>query len=230
MKEHELYTPLQLALRSLGLEVYGEVSLSYGSAIDCVALQNDIGIIGIELKVNNTKELLKQLVRTSKYCHMTFSCTPAKPNQKFLDKLKKMGVGHIYLDVDKASIKILQKPEYKEPSKELILHPYFKKQIGGVSHGNGPPRRTIYQQLCFDIEAYLKARRNVASHWKEIHEWVSGYCVGRVSRSRIKSILRISENIISRGSYAMYFKDSTMLQPHHQMKLIKEGINRRWGN
>jgi len=231
MRESELFQILKNGLNSLGLDVYGEVSLSFGKAIDCVAVKNG-HIIGIELKKTNSKKLIRQGLRTRRYCHYTFVATSAKPGTKFLEKLKQYGIGFIYIKyTGKTAIEVLLRPSLFEPKKYLILHPYCKKQLGGVSSFNfgGPSRRTIFQQLTLDIEAYLQARKGKAVHWKVLKEWMETYCVGIIPKHRIINVLNISTNIITYNGYAMYFKNHQFrLLPGEREYLIKETIKKNW--
>lgn len=233
MKEYELFQILKNGLKSLGLDIYGEVSLSFGKAIDCIAVKNG-HIIGVELKKTNSKKLVRQALRTRRYCHYTFVATAARPGKIFLEKLQQYGIGFIYIKYsDNPAIEILLRPQLFQPRKNLIIHPASKKQLGGVSSSNfgGPVRKTIFQQLTLDIEAYLKARKGKAVHWKVLQEWVESYCIGKVPRHRIINILNISTNIITYHGYAMYFSDHRFrLLPGERERLIKESIKRNWND
>ena len=235
MKEYQLYKPLQLGLKSLGLEVYGEVSLNYGSSIDCIALKNRKYIIGIELKRINSKSAIKQALRTKRYCHYSFIATPKMPSAKFKQKLLDYGIGFILLNyrvinetIEYAKLDYIVAPKLSKPKRNLILHPYFQSQTGGVSLGHGPARRTIFQQLTFDIEAYLKARKGKAIYLKVIHKWIQSYCFGTVPFSKIVKVVNLSPNLIMYKRYAMYFKDHITLISEEKNKLIRKAMQRNW--
>lgn len=233
MKEYELYEPLRLGLEKLGLEVFGEVSLNYGSSIDCIALKDRKYIIGIELKRTNSKSAIKQAIRTKKYCHCSIIATPKMPSDKFKKKLLDNGIGFILLNyqilneqIESAKIDYIVAPKLGKPIKNLILHPYFRKQTGGVSINHGPVRRTIFQQLSLDVEAYLKARKGKAVHFNEIYKWVEGYCFGTVPRSKIVKIIKVSPNLIMHKRHVTYFKNHLSLIPEEKQLVIQKAIKR----
>lgn len=235
MKEYQLYEPLRLGLKSLGLEVFGEVSLNYGSAIDCVALKNKKYIIGIELKRINSKSAIKQALRTKRYCHYSFIATPKMPSAKFKQKLIEYGIGFILLNyniinesITHAKLDYIVAPKLVQPKRNLILHPFFKTQTGGVSLNNGPSRRTIFQQLTIDVEAFLKAKKDTAIHLKAVHKWVQSYCFGTVPFSKIVRVANLSPNLIMYKKYVMYFKNHIFLLPEEKMKIIHNAMRKNW--
>lgn len=227
MKEFELYLALKESLRSLGMDIYGEVSLGYGSAIDMVGVSTD-KYIGIEIKRSNSRKLISQAVRTKKYCHITFVATPKEPNEKFIKRLSSHGIGFMKITPNdgKTDIDILLRPKEHNPRRKFILHPYYKNQVGGVSIQSGPQRRTIFQQLTIDIEAYLKARVGIAIKKRKVYDWVRKYCIGPVSARRLNSVMKISENIIIHKTYATYFESyETRLSAKGRSLIIEKAIN-----
>lgn len=225
MYEFELFTPLKNGLKSLGLDVYAEVSLSYTSAIDVVALKEEFKI-GIELKTSNTKQLVRQAARTTKYCNYTFVATPTVPDKEYLKRLKRVGAGFIL--INESSINMYAKPRLvKKPKRNIIIHPAYKNNIGGIAGQS--EKLTIFQQLTKDVEAFLLARPDRAIHISKLLSWIRSYCIGRVTKRKINKVIDVSPNVFLYKNYVMYLKNYQDMVPHELRDIIEEGI-RREGN
>jgi len=211
----------------MGLDVYAEVSLSYGSAIDCIGLKHNNFLIGVELKTSNTAKLLKQTLRTKKYCHYTFAATPVKPDKKYLHQLKRAGVGFILIKENKIDMEL--SPKLSKPKKNVILHPAYKHNIGGISNKDAKNKKTIYQQLYSDVHAYLIARNSVAVPTKKVIAWIRSYCIGKVTKHRLNKIIQTSPDLYEYNGFVMYLKDYIRHTPfelrEYADKAIKEYRN-----
>lgn len=173
MKETDLYPGIKNYFEGRGFQVQAEVG-----HIDVCALKDNL-LLGIELKLNLSVELLIQGAYRQKLCDLVYIAVP-KPKRlrkdrafvKLLYLLRRLELGLLYVDLDRGEVQEVQAPEFYDLNK--ARRSLLKQRVGLIAELTGRTFQvnlggstktkllTTYREAALKAVALLRLQETIA--------------------------------------------------------------------